>query len=285
MISYIGGKYRIGKWIGNFIPKDIKVYGEAFGGAFWVYLRNEINAKEVYYNDFNKFMVNVFASSTKYNELGKFILGKNGKLEKPETWEHYPPQKEELFNQFLKEIFEIEKNDMGYDVPNFDIAIKYVYLLTQVFSGTGIKENSKMIDLKGKYKSKFEAYVKRLFNKEFQKKLDKIIGLYNLDFEDFVKKIDSKDTFIYFDPPYYNTENYYSFHNFDKNQHLRLAKVLKNMKGKFALSYYEFPELEEWFPKNKYRWETKEFAKAAAAKKGQKQNKGREVLIMNYDIK
>ena len=31
-------------------------------------------------------------------------------------------------------------------------------------------------------------------------------------------------------------------------------------------------------------WEQKDFAKAAAAKKGVKQNTGTELLIMNYDI-
>jgi hypothetical protein len=43
-----------------------------------------------------------------------------------------------------------------------------------------------------------------------------------------------------------------------------------------------FDKLEEWFPKDKYRWESKEFAKAAGAKKGGKQSMGEELLIMNY---
>ena len=280
MISYIGGKYRIGKWIGKFIPEDIEEYAEVFGGAFWVYLRNDIKANKVFYNDFNKFMVNLFESARTPEKLGKFIIG-NGKLEEPKTWK-YPPQNKELFDKFLKEILELENNGQQYDVPNFDIAAKYAYLLTQVFSGTGLKPNTKMTDLKGKYKSKFEAFVKRLFNPEFQRKLKNITKTYNLDFEEFIKKVDNEKILIYADPPYYNTENYYSFHNFGKKDHERLAKTLKNMKGRFILSYYYFPELEKWFPKNKYRWETKEFTKAAAAKKGKKQNKGTEILIMNF---
>ena len=40
--------------------------------------------------------------------------------------------------------------------------------------------------------------------------------------------------------------------------------------------------LHEWFPEETYRWEKKEFAKAAAAKKGTKQNMGEELLILNY---
>jgi uncharacterized membrane protein len=43
------------------------------------------------------------------------------------------------------------------------------------------------------------------------------------------------------------------------------------------LSYYM-----NGFLKNRYRWEKKEFAKAAAAKKGTKQNMGEELLILNY---
>lgn len=54
------------------------------------------------------------------------------------------------------------------------------------------------------------------------------------------------------------------------------------MKGKFSLSYYHFDQLEDWFPRNQYNWEAKEFAKAAMAKAGKSQTKGVELLIMNY---
>jgi hypothetical protein len=37
-----------------------------------------------------------------------------------------------------------------------------------------------------------------------------------------------------------------------------------------------------WFPESQFVWEKKEFAKAAAAKKGKTQNMGEELLIMNY---
>jgi hypothetical protein len=61
-----------------------------------------------------------------------------------------------------------------------------------------------------------------------------------------------------------------------------LANSLKGVQGKFSLSYYDFPQLHEWFPEDEYRWERKEFVKAAAAKKGKTQTKGVELLIMNY---
>jgi DNA adenine methylase len=86
------------------------------------------------------------------------------------------------------------------------------------------------------------------------------------------------------DPPYWKTENYYYNHDFDVNDHTRLANTLKSLKGKWSLSYYDFPLLSEWFPKDEYVWEKKLFAKAAAAKKGVSQNMGEELLIMNYEL-
>jgi hypothetical protein len=61
-----------------------------------------------------------------------------------------------------------------------------------------------------------------------------------------------------------------------------LANVLKNIQGKFSLSYYDFELLHDWFPETQYKWEKKKFAKAAAATKGKTQNMGEELLIMNY---
>jgi DNA adenine methylase len=103
-----------------------------------------------------------------------------------------------------------------------------------------------------------------------------------MDFEDVIKKYDSEKTYIYLDPPYWKTENYYSNHDFDRNDHERLAKVLQQVKGKFSLSYYDFELLHTWFSETNYRWVKKQFAKAAAAKKGKTQNMGEELLIMNY---
>ena len=106
----------------------------------------------------------------------------------------------------------------------------------------------------------------------------------NMDFEEVIKKYDSPNVYFYVDPPYHTVGEgvYYSNHNFDRNDHERLANSLKNIQGKFSLSYYDFPLLSEWFPKDQYKWESRLFAKAAAAKKGKSQNMGEELLILNY---
>jgi DNA adenine methylase len=189
---------------------------------------------------------------------------------------------EEQFNNFQSEIFAENFKINPYD---YKIAAKYVYVLTQVFSGAN-PSKSKFIDLKGKYHSKFTSFMNKLKKPEWQKMFERITFVENMDFEEVIKKYDSPTTYFYADPPYYivGEGNYYSNHDFGRKDHERLADCLKNIQGKFSLSYYDFDLLHEWFPEDKYRWERKEFAKAAAAKKGTKQNMGVELLIMNYKI-
>jgi DNA adenine methylase len=110
----------------------------------------------------------------------------------------------------------------------------------------------------------------------------KITNVENLDFQEVIEKYDSPSTYIYLDPPYWKTENYYSNHDFDRQDHERLSVILNQVQSKFSLSYYDFDLLHQWYPESTFRWERKKFAKAAAAKKGTKQNLGEELLIMNY---
>ena len=168
----------------------------------------------------------------------------------------------------------------GYD---YETAAKYVYVLTQVFSGAN-PEKSKFIDLKGKYHSKFTSFKNKLKNENWQKMFERIDFVENMDFEDVIRKYDTTKTYFYVDPPYYivGEGDYYSNHDFNRNDHERLANVLKKVQGKFSLSYYDFELLHQWFPQDKFRWEKKSFVKAAAAKKGKTQNMGEELLIMNY---
>ena len=61
-----------------------------------------------------------------------------------------------------------------------------------------------------------------------------------------------------------------------------MCNQLANIKGRFCLSYYEFDLLRDWFPKDNFVWKSKDFVKAASAQKGRSQNKGTEILVMNY---
>ena len=279
MLSYIGGKSKIGKWIVPYYPKDMETYVETFGGMFWCFFNMDLsqypNLKKVVYNDFNPLNYNLFKCVQNPSELQRHLdiipvqqLGVD----------NTDPIFRTRFEDFQREIF---NSGFTVNTPDYVTAAKYVYVITQVFSGSK-PETSSFIDLKGKYRSKYLAFRDKLSKPDWVDHFLKITDVENMDFQDVIEKYDSETTYIYLDPPYWKTENYYSNHDFDRQDHERLANTLQNVKGKFSLSYYDFDLLHTWFPENQYRWEKKLFAKAAAAKKGTKQNMGEELLILNY---
>jgi DNA adenine methylase len=257
----------------------MEVYVETFGGMFWCFFNMDLkqfpNLKKVVYNDFNPLNYNLFKCVQNPTELLKAINAIDcQKLGVEPT----PPIYKEQFISFQAEIF---AENFSVEPGNYEVAAKYVYILTQVFSGSK-PEKSNFIDLKGKYKSKYLTFRDKLMKPDWIEHFLKITEVENMDFADVIEKYDSPSTYIYLDPPYWKTENYYSNHDFDRQDHERLANVLHGVQGKFSLSYYDFELLNEWFPKDQYTWVKKEFAKAASAKKGTKQNMGEELLIMNY---
>jgi len=272
MVSYIGGKSRIGKWIKDYIPKDIETYVEVFGGMYWVFFNMDLSnyplLKTVVYNDYNPLNSNVFNCVKNYNDFYNVI-------------KDYKSQDKNLFYEYQTEIFHPDfKVDLSS--PDYHTAAKYIYLISQVWSGVNCY-TGKFIDLKGKYTSKFDSFKNKLTNPKWQAYFDKIDVVENMDFEDVIKKYDSPTTYFYCDPPYHKTEDYYVNHSFGVETHERLANTLKSINGKFSLSYYEFPNLLEWYSRDKYIWVSKSFTKAAMAKAGKEQTKSIELLIMNYE--
>ena len=278
-MSYIGGKSKIGKWIVPFYPQDMETYVETFGGMFWCFFNMDLsqysNLKKVVYNDFNPLNYNLFQCAQNPSELQRSLDAISVQQIGVSIT---PPEMKEQFVRFQSEIFGTDVIVQAYD---YEVAAKYAYVLTQVFSGSK-PETSSFIDLKGKYRSKYLSFRDKLSKPDWVEHFLKITDVENMDFADVINKYDSESTYIYLDPPYWKTENYYSNHDFDSKDHERLANVLNGIQGKFSLSYYDFPQLHDWFPENQYRWERKEFAKAAAAKKNVKQNMGEELLILNY---
>jgi DNA adenine methylase len=279
MLSYIGGKSKIGKWIVPFYSQEMETYVETFGGMFWCFFNMDLerypNLKKVVYNDFNPLNYNLFRCVQNPTELQRALDSI------PVQQVGTPVTDISYRNRFVEYQTELFSSGFTINYPDYEVAAKYAYVLTQVFSGSK-PETSSFIDLKGKYRSKYLSFRDKLSKPAWIAHFDKITHVENMDFADVITKYDSKSTYVYLDPPYWKTENYYNNHDFDRNDHERLANTIKGMEGKFSLSYYDFPLLHEWFPEDEYRWERKLFAKAAAAKKNTKQNMGEELLILNY---
>ena len=177
MLSYIGGKSKIGKWIVPFYDKNMETYLETFGGMFWCFYNMDLkqfpNLKKVVYNDFNPLNYNLFKCVQNPTELLRAINNidcqKQGVDLTPEIYkEQFVSFQAEIFNQG----FSVEAGD-------YEVAAKYVYILTQVFSGSK-PETSNFIDLKGKYKSKYLTFRDKLSKPDWVDHFLKITDVENL---------------------------------------------------------------------------------------------------------
>lgn len=279
MLSWIGGKSRIGSWLVEYYPQDMEIMTESFGGMMWCYFNMDLSKfpslKKIVYNDFNPLNYNLFRCVQNPSELQRTLdslpVQQLGISDTPQYFR-------DSFVEYQTELF---SSGFTINAPDYLTAAKYVYVVTQVFSGSK-PETSSFIDLKGKYRCKYLSFRDKLSKPDWVEHFTRITDVENMDFEDLIVKYDSPTTFHYVDAPYWKTENYYSNHDFDRGDHERLSNILKQIKGKFGLSYYDFEQLHQWYPEDRYRWERKQFAKAAAAKKGVKQNLAEELLILNF---
>ena len=84
----------------------------------------------------------------------------------------------------------------------------------------------------------------------------------------------------------FKKEFYYS-KDFPREKHKELADTLSNIQGKFALSYYDFDDLQAFYPETKFNWHRQSVYRSSATRSGNdedyaEKSKGTEILIMNY---
>ena len=299
MISYFGAKSRMSGWIYNYIPKDIKTFSEPFSGAMWVYTSPKLDyshVENIIYNDYNKHMANLFACLKEHKTFLSHIENEinNGFLKTDKTGDEY--------KQFHKDIFYSYKHDKSEtnfldnpptNIPDFDAGVKYAFLLTSTFNGVYPRSGG-YSGIGGTNKIKLYELINKLKKKEYQNKLSNITNVHSLDFEELIRKYDSKDTFFYLDPPYFSNDEdgndtgkraswYGVKDSFNQETHIRLLELLKTTKSRWALSYYDFPELSKYLPKYEYIWLQKDFFRSSASFSDTKETKGTELLILNYN--
>lgn len=186
-----------------------------------------------------------------------------------------------------KELHSFYKNEYK---PKNDLerAFRWFYLNRISYSGIMRMQNC-YFGYGEKYSMRPENWAKHL-RKVSQKLQD--VQIFCLDFEKLLEQID-KDLFLFVDPPYFNADQD-KFYNvtFGHDDHIRLAKVLKEANLKFLLTYDDCVEIREL-----YRWctiVTKEWfytisrtddqKNGKGLKEGYSSNrkKGKELFIANY---
>lgn len=240
----IGGKSRLKKRIvDEYFPKDYEnmTYVEPFIGAGSIYFYKKPSKKEVI-NDLDKDIITLLKGFKKYDghEISKMING-----------------------FYTKEDFQKAKNS-NPDDPYLKF-LRLLFLIKSSFFGF-MKSYHKPRNNKGTSTNYGSKYNDRM--------ADTLIT--NQDYKKLISKYDSPNTFFYLDPPYEKSTGLYVHDNLPVKD---VYDSLKNIKGKFLISYNYSKEAKELFKNYNIKYVKTTYVDPS---KGGNDIIKKEMLISNY---
>ena len=254
----MGGKYYMANWIISKFPYNYPQlnYIEVFGGSGWILFKKHPSKIEVY-NDIKKELVNLFLTiRDDYDEFKRRC-----------EWTLYS---REIYGIAMQKL-----NDNDFK-DNIDYAIQTAIKYVMSINGHGGWQHKTKISCN----LNWNAFLNRL--NDIKNRL-RNIQIENKDWRYILDNYDCENALFYLDPPYMiKAANEYYNCDWTIDNHKELSDRLKNINGRFLLSYYENEYLREWY--KGFIWYKKEFIKHAQKDKNEK-DKGEEILICNFENK
>jgi DNA adenine methylase len=275
--AYMGGKYYIAKAILKVIPPH-RVWVEPFCGSAVVTLSKPPSKVEVI-NDL-------------YGEIPHFFKTLREHTEEVVRYLELLPYSEQEYRERLAAFLSWRRTGQ-YPLDPVERAVTWFYLnaaafdsmIGSGFSTSAVRNPAKDLTL---HSSKLRLVARRL--REVQilcRDFEEVLRLFMVD----------EECCAYIDPPYLGVGrkggdvSYYGMGmRFSLEDHIRLSRCLSELPGKFILSYYPHPLLEELYPKGKWRHiriRANKYSKNVRIKertgKGRGKDKATELLILNYD--
>lgn len=283
-VSRVGNKTAILHILYALFPIRYGRFIDVFGGSGSVLLGNpEICPLEVY-NDFDRNLANLFRCMKErtmavIRELGFCHLNSREdfiairRFFENEQFDDKYLSEELRLTQILfpspeaNELMEMRKRiTADYDVRR---AAMFLKLLRFSYSSSGKSYASQPFD------------IRKLFGliSQLQERMANVV-VENQDFETLIKHYDRPDAFFYLDPPYFSTEDMYEV-GFGWDDHVRLRDTLKNIKGRFLLSYNDCNEIRELYN----GFSMFDFSRThSMAQRYEAGKEFKELLIGNYDL-
>jgi len=264
-VIYYGGKSTLAPWIVRHFPSH-RIYVELFGGGASVLLAKPRVHTDIY-NDLEGDVVNFFRVARDSGQELKRLL-----------W----------LTPYAREEFADVVNGEKSDDP-VERARRFLVTCRQGYGGSG---TSKRYFSAGNWKTASihpSVSPKHTWLNAIDGRMDQLIerfqgvAIENRDFEWCIKQFDTSETLFYADPPYLregrNFKHQYR-HDFDDDDHTRLARALASIKGKVVVSYHQSAQLDELYPK----WRRAERASQnrAVLVKGGTRRRTTEALLMNF---
>jgi len=254
-LGYLGGKSRLAKRIVERIPKHT-CYVEPFCGGAWVYFTKEPSRLEVL-NDRDGELANFW--NVVRHHLPEFLRYLEFSLVSREQFKKESKQNPEYLTDVQRAVRYYRLQRMGYGGKT----------VNRTFGTSVTRPNSLNLET---VEDKLKVTHKRLARTTIE----------NLDACECITRYDSKESFFYIDPPYWNADFYAV--SFKDEDFKRLAQTLRSIEGKFILSLNDTPEVREIFSDFKIDTiETKYSLGNSKVSKGTRGTDRKEVLIHNLD--
>lgn len=212
-IPWIGGKTLLAKRIVSLFPQDIGRFVDVFGGGGSILFAKDKHAPLEVYNDANGQLVNLFRCIRFHREeLQREIAGY---INAREVFEDIKAQ----IN--MRGFTDIQRAAMFY------VMIKISYGADGRTYGCSKKN------------------ISADYLEDVEKRLSGVV-IEHKDFENLIYVYDRPNALFYCDPPYHTTEKYYDA-KFTADDHERLNRCLKDLKGRFVLSYNDDEYIRELY--------------------------------------
>lgn len=270
-LRYPGGKAKVYNQIVELLTKNNKLettYIEPFAGGCGLalmLLKNNI-VSNLILNDIDKSIYCFWKSVLKYNiDLCKMIDSAILTLEEREIQKSIQNNKEKIDMRKKEDVLKLGFSTFYLNRVNRSGIIKAGVI-------GGINQN-------GNYKLDCRFNKKDLVEKiqEIYTYRDKI-RFYNLDVIDFLQRIKKKDSFIFFDPPYYNKGKDLYVNFYEHDDHLNLANKISKLKNDWIVTYDNEEEIKKMYK----QFRQKEFDITYTL---EKKRKTKEIIIFSKTLK
>lgn len=215
---YKGGKYFLASTIVSRIPRH-RIYGEPFFGSGQIFFRKSRSPIEVV-NDRDSELVTFFRVCQRhYQELLRCL--------------EFTVISRKQYLDFLA-----TPPDSLTDIQR---ACRFLYL--QRLGYGGLVTGQHYIH-RTRVSSRFDSQTLSSVIKGIHHRFDGV-QIECQSYEQILSKFDHPDSFFYLDPPYYE-RTFYKF-NFEHTDFVTLARLLKQLRGRFLLSLNDLPEVRTIF--------------------------------------
>lgn len=256
LVRWVGGKMRLIEEIDKRLPKNINAefdtYVEPFvgGGSVMFHMLNNYNFKNIYVNDKNKELINIYLAVKEYP---KRLSDKIKKIDsKYLSCDNI--KKKEMYYSVRKKynLIKLKKNEI-----NVEKASLLLFLMRSCFNGVF------RVNKKNEFNTSMGSYLinpLRLITEDeifsISEKIKKV-NFKSLDFEELEYLI-TKNSFFYLDPPYMPEKKSmehirYTTEKFKENEQERLSKFIDRINEKGAKFILSNSDTEDEYFYNLYR--------------------------------